>query len=89
MTVAICFACGEFKVGAFMACPNCGAEPATDDEQARSFALTDHYLTSEGLTQVQQLAATGQPVEIDAEFHEVLLQGLREERMRKPWWKLW
>ena len=52
MTVAICFACGEFKVGAFTPCPTCGAEPASDEELAHSLALTDHYLTPEGLAQV-------------------------------------
>jgi len=89
MTVAICFACGEFKVGAFTPCPQCGAEPATIDEQAHSLALTDHYLTPEALEQVQQRAATGQPIEIDGDFLELLLQTLHEEQQRRPWWKFW
>jgi hypothetical protein len=89
MTVAICFACGEFKVGAFTPCPHCGAEPMSLDEQAHSLALTDHYLTPEGLTQVQQRASNGLPVDIDSEFYEQLLQTLREEQQRKPWWKFW
>ena len=92
MTVAICFACGEFKVGAFTTCPACGAEPKTDEELAHSLAFTDHYLTPEGLAQVQQQAAAGQPVHIDPAFHEQLLQTFREERAAKanrPWWKFW
>jgi hypothetical protein len=91
MTVAICFACGEFKVGAFTPCPACGAEPQTDDDLAYSLALTDHYLTPEGLAQVQQQAA-GQPINIDPDFSAQLLQGLRKEREakpRRPWWKFW
>ena len=89
MTVAICFACGEFKLGAFTPCPACGTEPQTDEDLAHSLALTDHYLTPEGLEQVQQQAVAGQPIEIDGQFYEALLQTLREERLRKPWWKFW
>ncbi|HEX8505819.1 MAG TPA: hypothetical protein VF630_10655 [Hymenobacter sp.] len=92
MTVAICFACGEFKVGAFTPCPACGAEPASDEELAHSLALTDHYLTPEGLEQVQQQAAAGQPINVDPDFYEQLLQGLqaeREAKARRPWWKFW
>jgi len=92
MTVAICFACGEFKVGAFTSCPHCGAEPTTDEDLAHSLALTDHYLTPEALEQVQQRAVAGQPIDIAPEFYEQLLQGLQEERATKasrPWWKFW
>ena len=92
MTIAICFACGEYKVGAFTPCPACGTEPQTDEDLAHSLALTDHYLTPEGLAQVQQQALAGQPINIDPDFYEQLLQGLRDEREAKanrPWWKFW
>jgi len=92
MTVAICFACGEFKTGAFTPCPACGAAPQTDADLAHSLALTDHYLTPEELAQVQQQALAGQPVSIDADFYALLLQNFREEReakARRPWWKFW
>jgi len=92
MTVAICFACGEFKVGAFTPCPICSGAPVTVEEEAQSLALTDHYLTPEALEQVQQQAAAGQPVNIDADFYEQLLQTLRDERTvraNRPWWKFW
>jgi len=90
MTVAVCFACGEFKVGAFTPCLACGAEPTTDNDLAQSLALTDHYLTPEGLAQVQQQAAAGQPINIDPDFYESLLKSFQEERAAKanrPWWK--
>lgn len=83
MTVAICFACGEFKLGAFTACTACGAEPQTDEDLAHSLALTDHYITPESLAQVQQQALAGQPVSIDPDFCELLLQNFREERAAK------
>jgi len=89
MTVAICFACDEFKLGA---CTACGAEPQTDEDLAHSLALTDHYLTPESLAQVQQQALAGQPVSIDPDFYELLLQNFRKERAakaRRPWWKFW
>jgi hypothetical protein len=92
MTIALCFACGDYKVGAFTPCSACGTAPQTDEDLAHSLALTDHYLTPEGLAQVQQQARAGQPVNIDPDFYEQLLQGLREERAAKtsrPWWKLW
>jgi hypothetical protein len=92
MTIAICFACGEYKLSAFTPCPACGTEPQTDDDLAYSLALTDHYLTPEGLAQVQQQALAGEPINIDPDFYEQLRQGLREEREAKanrPWWKFW
>ncbi|GAB3637353.1 hypothetical protein GCM10027422_29430 [Hymenobacter arcticus] len=92
MTIAICFVCGEFKIGAFTPCPACGTEPQTDDDLAHSLALTDHYLTPEGLAQVQQRAANGQPVNIDPDFYELLLKSLQDERTaraNRPWWKFW
>ena len=92
MTVAVCFACGEFKIGAFTPCPACEAAPATAEEDAYSLALTNHYLTPEGLEQVQQRVATGQPIHIDPDFYEQLLQGIREERTARAnrrWWKFW
>ncbi|MDO7875497.1 hypothetical protein Q5H93_12205 [Hymenobacter sp. ASUV-10] len=52
MTVAIWFAGGEVNVDAFAPCLQCGAEPATIDEQAHSLALTGHYLKADGLEQV-------------------------------------
>lgn len=91
MTVAICFACGEFKVGAFTPCPACGGAPTTLEEEAQSLALTDHYLAPEALAQVQQRAA-GLPIDIDGDFYDQLLQTLREERTaraNRPWWKFW
>ena len=92
MTIAICFACGEYKVGAFTLCRACGTEPQTDEDLAHSLALTDHYLTPEGLAQVQQQALAGQPINIDPDFYEQLVQGMREEREAKanrPWWRFW
>ena len=53
MTIASCFACGEFKVGAFTPCPACGNAPATLEQETQSLALTDHYLAPEELEHVQ------------------------------------
>ena len=85
MTAAICFACGGFKVGAWAVCPACGAKPKTDDDLVFSLALTDHYLPPEGLEHLWQQAMAGQPSDIDEPLCELLLQGIREERQRKPW----
>ncbi|UOR06442.1 hypothetical protein MUN82_04940 [Hymenobacter aerilatus] len=92
MTIASCFACGEFKVGAFTPCPACGNAPATLEQEAQSLALTDHYLAPEELEHVRQQAAVGQPIHIDPVFYEQLLQTLRDERTaraNRPWWKFW
>lgn len=89
MTLAVCFICGASKIGAWTPCPVCGANPATDEEMATSLALTDHYLTPEGLAQVQQRIAAGQPLDIPADFYAQLLQTIQAERLRPPWWKFW
>ena len=92
MTIAICFACGEFKVGAFTLCPACGAEPGTDENQARSLAFTDHYLPPEGLEQVRQCVVAGAPVAINPDFYGQLLHTIRADRQARasrPWWKCW
>jgi hypothetical protein len=52
MTVAVCFRCGERKVGAFGACGKCGVQPITDDDLVLSLAMTDHYFDRPTLAQM-------------------------------------
>lgn len=52
MTVAVCCKCGAFKDGAWTTCPKCGSMPATDDEIAISFAMTDHHFDLDTLKQM-------------------------------------
>ena len=49
MTKAICWKCGEFKSGSVAPCPNCNADPETEDDLLKSLFLTDHYHDEDGL----------------------------------------
>ena len=53
MTVAVCMKCGARKVGALTACRECGFEPSTYEDQAKSIALSDHYIA------ITELSAKG------------------------------
>ncbi len=93
MTVAVCLHCGEFKIGAWGVCSRCGTAPETAEHMAGALAFTDHYLTLEQLTQASKQIIAGQPIELDPDFYEQLLAGIRAEGLggpkRPPWWKFW
>lgn len=44
MTLAICIACGDEKIGAWDECTSCGFMPSSEDEQMLSLALSDWFL---------------------------------------------
>jgi hypothetical protein len=43
MTQAVCFACGEIKMGAFNVCGSCRQRPVAEGSLILSLAMTDHY----------------------------------------------
>lgn len=52
MTMAVCFRCGSMKLGAWTQCPQCQAEPETDEEFEISLVMTDHHFPIEMLHQI-------------------------------------
>lgn len=80
MTTAVCLKCGSLKFGAFNMCKNCGFTPSTDDEIIRSTAMTDHYFSTDVLSQMGKRIASGLPVELDQASYETLRKGLVEAR---------
>ena len=76
MTIAVCFSCGEVKHGATCACKQCGAKPATDDDLAVSFAMSDHYLSQ------AELESMGQRIKAEGWHPRLVEESLREMRKR-------
>lgn len=77
MTVAVCFRCGVIKFGAFVACPECAAVPATEDDIAVSLAMTDHYFGRAELERMAAAVHAGTPPKLDPETHANLLRQVR------------
>jgi hypothetical protein len=67
MTLATCLRCGASKLGAFTPCPDCGFDPASSEDKAKSVLLSDHHLSAEELRAVGERIRAGQPVEFPAE----------------------
>ncbi len=65
MTLAVCFNCGNFKLGAFTPCPKCAQQPQTDDELMLSLAMTDHNLDRANLEYASQDIASGNCPQLD------------------------
>jgi hypothetical protein len=89
MTQAVCFKCGEIKLGSFTECKKCGAQPSSDDELMLSVALSDHYFDLEKLQEVGQQIKRGILPELSEQTRSKLLPELQEakrmidERRRK------
>jgi hypothetical protein len=76
MTVAVCFKCGEFKLGALTPCPSCGDFPAERSDIVTSVALTDHYLSNPELEEARQRIKTGDRIEVPTALQEQLAVAL-------------
>jgi hypothetical protein len=78
MTQAVCFSCGDLKVGAFTVCSSCGIRPKTDEDMVLSLAMTDHYFDISTLKRMSEMVQRGERVELDESTREKLLNGLVE-----------
>jgi DNA-directed RNA polymerase subunit RPC12/RpoP len=61
VTIAVCIRCGEMKFGAWLACPNCGFQPESGVEKAKSILASDHYFTPEYLEGAAEQIKKGTP----------------------------
>ena len=80
MTQAVCFSCGDLKVGAFTVCSSCGIKPKTDEDMVLSLAMTDHYFDISTLKRMSEMVKRGERVELDESTREMLLNCLVEYR---------
>ncbi len=76
LTKAVCFNCGEFKLGAFRACSLCKRGPETDDQLVMSLALTDHYFDLQTLKVMGKDIKNGKVLQLDEQTRENLLSSL-------------
>jgi hypothetical protein len=76
LTKAVCFNCGEFKLGAFNACSLCKRGPETDDQLVMSLALTDHYFDLPTLKVMGKDIKNGKALQLDEQTKENLLSAL-------------
>ena len=77
MTKAICWKCGVFKTGSFIPCPNCNADPTTEDERLISLFLTDHYHDEAALNALHvQIRSGGKKYQISDELREEMRPAL-------------
>ncbi|WP_396604874.1 hypothetical protein ACFLEY_22410 [Bradyrhizobium sp. YCK136] len=80
MTEAVCFKCGDHKLGAFSNCKNCGARPRSDDDLMLSLALTDHYFDHARLEQMGRDIAAGRLPQLDQATKEKLRPAVAEAK---------
>ena len=83
MTRAICYFCGEMKVGAFVQCPNCGLYPEEDDHLILSLIMTDRYLDKTKMEAIGKDIKEGHFPTLTEETRQQFLPHL-EEFKRKP-----
>lgn len=65
MTIAVCVKCGKRKFGAFSPCDECGFEPKSSTEEAKSILLSDHHQTLASLDVISETIRYGRPVICD------------------------
>lgn len=63
MTMAICWKCGETKVGAFSLCPKCNQHPQERVDLLVSVMLTSWFNSYDQLVEVGKAIADGFPIE--------------------------
>jgi hypothetical protein len=85
MTRAICYACGDFKFGAFVECKSCGERPNSDDDFVLSLAMTDHYFDLSTLTEMGEAVKSGDPPKLDSKTRTDLLAKLEEFKSGPLW----
>jgi hypothetical protein len=73
MTQAVCFACGEIKLGAFNACGACRQRPVSDDSLMLSLAIMDHFFDGTALKRIGQDVKLGNIPSLDDETKTRLL----------------
>jgi len=78
MTQAVCFKCGEIKLGAFVLCPYCNARPSADEELILSLAMTDHYFDLATMKQMGAAVRDGKPPHLDEKSRQDLMKQLGE-----------
>ncbi len=61
MTFAVCFNCGNMKVGAYTYCEVCGIAPLTKPEQEYSLLLTDHFVPRKEIKRISETMRKGGP----------------------------
>lgn len=76
LTEAVCFNCGEFKLGALKTCSLCKRGPETDDQLMMSLALTDHYFDLPTLKVMGKDIKNGKALQLDEKTRENLLSAL-------------
>lgn len=64
MNTAICFQCGEYKAGTFIACPKCGVVPQARQEFIVSLGISDHLATQGQLAQYSRQLRSGAPLSV-------------------------
>lgn len=88
MTRAVCLGCGAFKVGAFTACPSCGHDPTTPEEQARHVLVSDQVLDDDALIAISEQVARGEPVHLDPEAVASWTASIEETPVPPVWFAL-
>lgn len=78
MTQAVCFACGDFKFGAFNHCGKCERVPESDEDFVLSLALTDHYFKEDLLREMGKLIKKGERLHLEEDTRARLLEVLSD-----------
>ena len=80
MTQAVCFKCGELKLGSFCRCNICQSVPRTDEELVLSLAMSDHYFDLEVLEQMSDVIKSGQQINLSKDTREEMFELIGEMR---------
>ena len=77
MTIAVCIRCGNEKRGALTACEQCTFDPQKPEDQARSIAFSDHYMTHDQLRNASNAIRLGEKPRFDSMLVNQIEQELR------------
>lgn len=80
--LTLCHSCGSTKSSPAAACKECGTTPASDDDLAQSFMLSDKVLTRDGLIKAARILRSGGTVDFPADQKEAVLRALRESKRK-------
>jgi hypothetical protein len=79
MTQAVCFQCGEFKIGVYTPCHDCHAVPRTKDDLVLSLAMTEHYFDLPTLEDMAATIKSGETITLAEESRRALLEYIEED----------
>jgi len=79
MTQAVCYKCGEFKIGAYTPCHACNALPRTKDDLVLSLAMTEHYFDMPTLEDMAATIKAGKTISLDEDSRRALLEYIEED----------